>query len=179
MSETLRELGWTSYLDDGEKIIWQGRPDQAFHFQVNGFARLGSAVFVTLFSLFWMTMASRGGGVFWMFGLIIFAGGVWQLINVVYGPTFKRRHSWYTLTNRRAFIATEQPIVGRKLQSYPLTPETMLDYHAGELASVYFAEKVKRTQNGSYTIPIGFERIVSGDEVFRLMREVQSKGQAT
>ncbi|MGR3492221.1 MAG: aspartate carbamoyltransferase catalytic subunit, partial [Shimia sp.] len=84
-----------------------------------------------------------------------------------------RRHTWYTLTTRRAFIATDKPIVGRKLSSYPLAPDTKIDFIDGPPDTIHFAEKTHRGDNGTTVTPIGFERIDGGREVLRLMRGVQ------
>lgn len=171
----LKDLGWTSYLDRDEEILWQGRPDQAFKVQIDGVLQLGMSIFFVAFSVFWMFGASQAGGMFWMFGLLFFFVGLGQLFRSIFGPTVRRRSSWYTLTDRRAFIATEYPFVGRKLKSYPITAQTVLDFRADDLSSIYFAEETKRGQDGTYTIPIGFERLRQGDAVYRLMRDVQQK----
>ena len=125
------------------------------------------------FALFWMVMASAAGGGFWMFGLIHFSVGVGLAILPPFWGAWRRRHTWYTLTDRRAFIATDTPFVGRRLKSYPIESDTSIDYAPGAPATIHFAHETRRTKNGSRQVDIGFERIDQGDEVYRLMRNIQ------
>jgi hypothetical protein len=166
--------GWEGILDEGETIVWQGRPDPAFHV---GFGSLFIALIGLVFAgfaVFWMVMAAQAGGVFWMFGLIHFSIGAAMIVNAVYGDTIRRRGTWYTLTTRRAFIATNLPIKGKKLKSYPITGMTPLVYVAGPLATIRFAKEVRRGSKGNrYSVPIGFERIEDGETVYKAFRKVQ------
>ena len=166
--------GWDGILDEGETIVWQGRPDPAFHV---GFGHLFIALFGLVFAgfaLFWMAMAAQAGGGFWMFGLIHFSIGAALVFNAVFGETIRRRGTWYTLTTRRAFIATDLPIKGKKLTSYPITGMTPLDYIDGPLATIRFAKEVRRGSKGSrYSVPVGFERIEDGEAVYKVFRKVQ------
>lgn len=165
--------GWEGLLDPGEEILWQGRPDGAIVFRPRNVMMFFFGLMFAGFALFWMIMASQAGGLFWMFGLLHFSVGVGISFGGIWGPAYKRRHTWYTLTNQRAFIASDMPIVGKKLQSYPITREMVLEFVDEPLASVHFANKRKRTKNGSYLVPIGFERIVDGRNVYRMMRDIQ------
>ncbi len=167
--------GWEGILDPGEAILWQGRPDGKVAWRIGHvFSFLFGLAFAG-FALFWMVMASQAGGGFWMFGLIHFFVG----LGLAFGPPFwsawKRRHTWYTLTDRRAFIATDLPMRGRALKSYPITKSTALDYQAGEPATIHFAHEYRSTKNGSRRVPIGFERIEGGAEVYRIFRHLQQE----
>ena len=165
--------GWDGLLDEGEEILWQGRPDGRFVFKP-------SMVFTTLFglafagfALFWMIMASAAGGGFWMFGLIHFTVGIGVMVGPLIGSMWMRRHTWYTLTERRAFIARDLPVMGRSLKSYPITAETVIDYQQNALDSIYFASQTKRTKNGTREVPIGFEQLDDGPQVLKLIRQIQ------
>ena len=169
--------GWEGILDTGETILWQGRPDGAVKWKiVHIFTFLFGLAFAG-FALFWMIMAAQAGGGFWMFGLIHFSVG----ISIAVGPPFwnawRRRHTWYTLSDRRAFIATDLPLRGRRLKSYPITDDTVLDFDRGDPATIYFDHEMRRTKNGSRRVDIGFERIEDGAEVYALFRKIQ-KGAA-
>ncbi len=165
--------GWDGLLDPGEAILWQGRPDGRIVWRIQHVFTLLFGIAFAGFAVFWMVMASQAGGAFWMFGLIHFGVG----LSVAFGPPFwsawRRRHTWYTLSDRRAFIATDIPFRGRKLKSFPIGPDTMLDYSPGTPATIHFAHEYRRTKNGSRRVPIGFERIEDGDEVYKKMREIQ------
>ncbi|MCW8842142.1 MAG: aspartate carbamoyltransferase catalytic subunit [Rhodobacteraceae bacterium] len=166
---------WAGLLDEGETILWQGRPDGSVTFTI---ANLMTSLFGLAFAgfaLFWMIMASQAGGFFWMFGLIHFCVGCGLAAGPLFWDAFRRRHTWYTLTNQRAFIATNLPFKGKSLDSYPMTADTPLSLMDGPPATVYFAAGLRRGRNGKrHHTKIGFERIEEGREVFRMMRDIQS-----
>lgn len=166
--------GWEGILDEGEKILWQGRPGQDFHIPAGSiFIALFGLVF-TGFAVFWMSMMAGMAGPFWMFGLIHFSAGLAVSGSAVFGNTWKRRHSWYTLTDRRAFVATDLPFKGRNLKSYPIGPTTTIDYQAGPPATVHFAEELRSGSKGrTYKARVGFERLDDGAEVMRQIRKAQ------
>ncbi len=165
--------GWEGILDPGEKILWQGRPDGQVAFKIGHIFTFIFGLFFAGFAVFWMVMASQAGGFFWMFGLIHFGVGVSLSIGPPFYSAWKRRHTWYSLTNKRGFIATDTPFLRRKLASYPITPDTALGYTAGTPATIHFAQESRRSKNGTYQVDIGFERIDGGETVYRLMRDIQ------
>jgi len=167
--------GWEGILDTGEKILWQGRPDGKIVFRPANIVTFLFGLFFAGFALFWMIMASAAGGFFWAFGLIHFSVGLGLSFGAIFWGVFVRRHTWYTLTDRRAFIATDIPIGRRSLKSYPITDDTVLDFAPGDPASVWFAEEVRRNKNTSIRKKIGFERITDGEKVYRMFRDIQEQ----
>lgn len=164
---------WNGLLDSDETIQWQGSPDSAFHI---GIAELGAAVFGTVFAgfaLFWMIGASQAGGGFWMFGLIHFTVGVAMVLGALFWGTWRRRHTFYTLTNKRAFIATDLPFKGRALASYPITADTPLKFDLGDLTTIHFAQEERQRKGRTIRQDVGFERIADGQSVVSLIRKVQ------
>ena len=166
--------GWEGILDDGETVLWQGRPNASFVFKARYiFTTLFGLTFAA-FALFWMFMARSAGGTIWMFGLIHFSAGIGLVIAPAFYSIWKRRHTWYTLTDRRAFIATDKPFSGRKLKSYPIDSDTTLDYTPGHYSTIYFAHEHRSGKNGTVHTPVGFERIEDGKAVYELIRDIQS-----
>ncbi|MDA7429996.1 aspartate carbamoyltransferase catalytic subunit [Primorskyibacter aestuariivivens] len=165
--------GWEGILHEGETILWQGRPDGAFHLTGARIAEGVFGLFFAGFALVWMMLAANGPGPMWMFGLIHFSVGVGVAFHGFYWPTFLRRRTWYTLTTDRAFIATDLPIKGKSLKSYPVTSDTALSLEDGDPGSIWFAHEFKRTKNGSHRVNIGFERINAAREVLKLMTGIQ------
>jgi hypothetical protein len=165
--------GWDGILDEGEDIIWQGRPDAKLVFKPENIVMFLFGLAFAGFALFWMVMASMAGGFFWMFGLIHFSVGVGIAGGALFWNAYKRKHSWYTLTSRRAFIATDMPVMGRSLKSYPIDEDTVLDFIDGDLATIHFATERKRGKNGTYTVNIGFEWIENGRAVYQIFRDIQ------
>ena len=85
---------------------------------------------------------------------------------------FERWHTFYTLTTRRAFIA-KRTFGRRKLESWPITPDTPLSFEDAPLADIWFAERVVTGRRGRWTRKVGFERLENGREVMRHLRAVQ------
>lgn len=168
------KTGWEGILDEGEQILWQGRPDAAVVWKIGHAMTFVFGLFFAGFALFWMVMASQAGGGFWMFGLIHFGAGIAIAVGPPFYASWRRKHTWYTLTDRRAFIATDKPFAGRKLKSFPITEKTALEYESGQPASIYFAHEYRSGKNGSRRVPVGFERIEGGAEVYGMFREIQS-----
>jgi hypothetical protein len=165
--------GWEGLLRDGEEILWQGRPEP-------GIALKPTHIFSTLFGLafsgfavFWMVMASRAGGFFWMFGLIHFSVGISMSVGTIIGPAYMRGKTWYTLTNRRAFIADISIFGQKRLNFYPIAPETPISIITGNYTTINFASKTRRGKNRTYTVPIGFERLNDGPTVSKLISDMQ------
>lgn len=166
--------GWAHYLDPDERIIWQGRPDGGFHMKPKNFILAAFGVFFAGFAAFWMVMASSAGGGFWAFGLIHFSVGVGVVFSAIYWNTFKRRRSWYAVSNRRAFIASEMPFRGRRLRSWPIDNQVPLELDEGAFSNVWFAKETRRSKkSGTQTVRIGFERLPEGRDVYRILRDVQ------
>jgi len=170
--------GWKGILDDGEEIMWQGRPDGAIVWRM---AYAFSIVFGLMFSgfaLFWMIMAAQSGGPFWMFGLLHFFAGIGIALGPPFWGAWRRRHTWYTLTDRRAFIATDMPIRGRDLKSYPIDDDTLVEVDNGNPGSIYFATERKRRQKGYQDVKVGFERIGDWERPYHLIRGMQRRENA-
>jgi hypothetical protein len=174
MSPRPIDLGsvWGALLREGEQILWQGRPSSRLRLEFRSpFEPLFFLVF-TGFSVFWMAGASAAGGVFWMFGLLFFAIGSYQLFGIHFWRAFVRSASHYSLSSQRAFIATE--IFGkRRLDSYDITRASPLSLQDGTPGSVFFAERIKRGENSDAVIPIGFEMIADARQVFSMIGRIQ------
>ncbi len=165
--------GWENILDADEHILWQGRPDPTLRFAFAGLGRTMFGAAFAGFALFWMTMAAQGGGFFWMFGLIHFFAGIGVMGSGMFWPGIQAHHTWYSLSNQRAFIATDFPWSSRRLNSYPITDQSSLSFEEGPLTSIFFASEDYRRKGRTQTRRIGFERISDGRSVYNLMRDIQ------
>ena len=164
---------WHGILQNGEDILWQGRPDAAISMRPENIGPAIFGVFFAGFALFWMYQASRGGGMFWMFGLLHFGAGLGVALWSIFGTRFRHKRTWYTLTNRRAFIATFMPISDRRLQSFAINAQTPIDYIDGQPPSIMFATKTQRKRNRLQDVPVGFERIRDAATVQGHIRDIQ------
>ncbi len=165
--------GWKDIFEADEKIVWQGVPDGGVHIGRRHIPMMAFGAVFAGFALFWMIGAASTGGSFWMFGLLHFTIGLLLALAPIYWDPYRRRHTWYTLTNKRAYIATDLPLLGRQLKSYPITRNMPLELDENDVPTVYFAEEWKRRKNGSYRHKIGFERISDGLKVYGLLRDLQ------
>jgi len=173
--------GWDGILAPDERILWQGRPDGGFRITgVHVALGLFGMVFAG-FAALWMALAAQAGGIFWVFGLIHFTVGLGIALAGPFGGMFVRRRTWYTLTNRRAFIATDLPVSGRTLRDYPITPDTKVTFAEGALSSIRFAtlsgpvdlSPPRHRPRRIYTSRIGFDQIAGGRHVLALFRQAQ------
>jgi hypothetical protein len=165
--------GWDGILNEGEEILWQGRPDTGLIFSASALGKLVFGLFFSGFAVFWMIGAASTGGIFWMFGLIHFFAGIGVMGSGVVWPGVKAHHTWYSLSNHRAFIATDFPWSSRRLNSYPISAQTSLSLEQGKLDSILFATEEYRVKGRTRTRRIGFERIRDGRTVYNLMRDIQ------
>ena len=173
MTQLTQNDPWAGILSPNEDILWQGSPEPGFSCgPVQIFGILFGLAF-SGFALFWMILAMQADGLFWMFGLIHFTAGLAVIVGNTIWPTYKRRHTFYTLTNKNAFIASNLPIRGKSLKSYPITIHTPIDYQNREYPNIMFATKTVRTKNGSREVPIGFERIADAPTVLAHIRKIQ------
>ncbi|PHQ99198.1 MAG: aspartate carbamoyltransferase catalytic subunit [Marinosulfonomonas sp.] len=170
---SIAPTGWEDIFEEGEELLWQGRPDGAVVWQKkhNVTALMGLAV--TGFGVFWIVSSWQVGNDFWVFGLGFLLLGPALAIAPPYMNAMMRRSTWYSLSNRRAFIATERENVGRKLAAYIIRPDFTLDYDGQTPGSIIFAIEVRQPGNSAYRVSIAFERISEAAEVYEMMRGIQ------
>ena len=165
--------GWEGLLDEGETILWQGRPVAGLSFHGSDVMSMAMGVFFMGFSIFWMGMAANitsgfngfGGGfpkLFPLFGIPFFLIGFYNAIGHVFWKAYLRSKTHYTLSSKRAFIATDHPSSGRLLRDYPIDAQTDIILKVGPPDSIWFAGK-----------RIGFARIEDARSVHKLMRQIQ------
>ncbi|MCV6595539.1 MAG: aspartate carbamoyltransferase catalytic subunit, partial [Mangrovicoccus sp.] len=146
--------GWEGILQPGEKLLWQGQPDRRIAWEEFNLKRAAFGAVIIGFSLFWTAGAMQAAppglpglilplaGLFFLFqGLRVAGGYLWL-------DAYRRRHSWYSLSTQRAFIATDM-LGRRKLRDFPITPETPLSYEQGDPGSIWFSKEYRSTKNGS------------------------------
>lgn len=167
--------GWDGILNDGETILWQGRPDAGLSFQNIDIMSTLTGLFFIGFSIFWMAMAMNiasdfrptdfGGllpKIFLLFGLPFFFIGCYNAFCHVLWDAYLRAKTHYTLTKKRNFIATDHPSKGKLLIDRDIDADMTITLKVGPPDSVFF--------QGTR---IGFKRIEDGRHVHKLMRQVQ------
>ncbi|NOR63942.1 MAG: hypothetical protein GQ535_15835 [Rhodobacteraceae bacterium] len=167
--------GMEDLLDEGEVIRWQGRPDSTNVWFTMQYVSLVLGLAVSAFAVIWMMQAAKESGWGWAFGLIFLCFGIFITLALPYGSPYFRSKKRYALTNWRALIITDLPILGRKIKSYPITPQSPLEIDTRYKSSVYFATKAARSARGAYKIKIGFELIDDAEQVLALLQEIQKE----
>lgn len=185
---------WGHYLDSDETLLWQGAPSAGLRFArsdlvpaIIGIVLLGYLVFWSGMAASMSALAQIGQGMGMasgvgpglvmvpiMFALPLVAIAGYLILGRPLVAAYRRRHTRYALTDRRAIVA--HSAFGRSLRSYPIERDTLIDYRPGREATIWVAEEERRGAKGRrYTVKHGFEFIPDGDEVYRLMRQIQRR----
>ncbi len=194
LEQTQARTGWAVYFDPDETLLWDGAPGRGIKLELHMLGQSAFGLIFFGFALFWIIMATNivgAGGpaqLFPLFGLPFLAIGAWFLFGHILWDAYLRSKTRYALSNKRAFIARQ--VFGRRLKSYPIDPDTELDYRPGEPATIYFAKRMVKRRVGARSgsssstglsryrmVPIGFRYIPDGDKVYQLMRRAQ-RGEA-
>lgn len=172
--------GWEGILAADEQIVWQGQPDPRLELDSLRVSRVIFGLATAGFAIFWSMMAARssdGGiaglllplfGLFFVFISLKRAGGylLWD--------SYRRKRTWYTLTDTRAFVATQ--MFGRKdLASYPIGRDTVIDFDGKDPGSIWFAYEYQRNKQGSRRKKVGFEQIPDALRVHNKVVAVQNR----
>jgi hypothetical protein len=177
--------GWAAQLRPGERLLWEGAPAQAMPFAWSTALEIAVGLLVAGFGVAFLASAPQGQAS-WLegreIGLFALVGGLYLAFGRRAWLRFERRCTRYALTDNRALIATRH--WGRRLRSFPITPQTALDYYPGELATIIFARErprfVVRHASGpafdreTEVTEIGFEAIPDGERVMALLNAIQS-----
>jgi hypothetical protein len=164
--------GWDDILDEGEEILWQGRPDTSLVFDANALITSAFGVVFLSGALLWLNFAlthTAGLGIlaviFPAFGLIFVVIGLYLVAGHYHASAYRRRNTWFTLTSKRAYVATA--FLGqRSLKSWAVTPTLTLLLADGTPGSIWF-------DPGARPQRVGFERIADARAVLALMHRIQ------
>ena len=162
---------WAGLLDPDERVIWQGQPSGRVQLEFE-------SAFSVLFMVVWTAIP--------LFALIaqpqsallivpvLFVGiGAYFFVGQHFWAAYLRRRTFYTLTNKRAFIG-RSTFANRTLDSFPITEATTLQLDEGRACAVWFSTGAQSKMfSNSKEGPIGFERLDDPRAVYQLLRQVQ------
>lgn len=163
---------WDGILGEGEAIEWQGAPVQGLfwelgrHGTITAIAAATGAIALSVFTLGTSPEIGNTALVFLAWGVI------WAVVH--HARSFwNRRRTFYTLTNRRAFIATWHFGV-QTLRAYPIAtmrPLRLQDTHPGH---IWFDQDkvVRSTATGGrkeVIVDVGFQHLANPREVHDLL----------
>jgi hypothetical protein len=165
--------GWEGILDPGEQILWQGSPVPRPGPPLRRRRDRLMPFAIIAFSIFWMIQAMQAGGILWLFGLVFLYLGVREFRRQPARARDALAGTFYTLTDRRAFIATE--IGGKRdLKSYPIGKDTVVELVDGVPGSVYFSTGAAGDSSfGGIRFRAGFELVEDARSVYARIREIQ------
>lgn len=179
-----RPESWEAYLDPGERLLWEGEPAAGIRIRGSDIAQSVFGLFFGGFAIFWVTMASSmtsgqsmpgDMGIFQffpLFGVPFVLVGAYMVFGQYVWKAFVRGRTRYALTTKRALIA--KSVWGRSLKSWPINGRTRIELEPGRESTIWFAEEERRGSKGRrYTVKKGFEYIPGGEELYRMMRQVQ------
>lgn len=173
---------WDDILDEDEVILWQGQPDPHVRFGIPDSPSVGLMLLFWLGAgAGWMAYASEA----WPFGLIHLAIGTAAFGGALIWRPMVWRRTFYSLSNKRAYVATDAPFQGKRLRSFTLDADNRVTLEGGPLYDVNFATSVLplkddiRSPRARFRHPIvlqrhGFERLRDGQQVYHLIRDIQS-----
>jgi hypothetical protein len=185
--------GWDGILQDGETILWQGQPVPGIRWRDLLSAQSAFGVVFAGFALFWITAAAAmtaGSGApgvfafFPLFGLPFLAVGLYMVGGQAVIDAMRRGKTWYTLTDRTAFVASE--FLGRKsLDSYPLAKMPFVRLIDDDPGSIEFGDMIPVRRNtrsaggrgqslGAVGAAPGFHRIGDARKVYAQMRRARA-----
>ncbi len=162
---------WHTLLDPDKHIVWQGQLSSRVQLEFD-------SGFFVLFMMVWggiplILVISNPG--FLLLGVpALFVGiTLYFFVGQHFWAAFQRSSTFYTLSNKHAFIAY-RGLAGRKLDSFPITSETTLRLDEGRKSAVWFGLREGRQMFSNATErPLGFERLDAPREVYQLLRAVQ------
>lgn len=167
MSDRKQDLpqAWRGILRGDERILWQGAPQEAFHFKRNY-----ASSFIAAFAMIAVVIYLDLDPIMVIFVMII---GALTVIGAPIWDAIRRHYSFFTLTEQRAFIGTDMPVLSRSLKSYPIDAGTQVDYRPGPFDTIYFAHEMHRNEDGEYRVEIGFENLRDGRAVYDLIQQIK------
>ena len=165
---------WDGILGEGEQIEWQGAPVQGFQWELGRRETL-AAIAATAggITLFAFTLG-RSNDTMGNAALVFLAWGVIAAVVYHAWSFWNRRRTFYTLTNRRAFIATWHFGV-QTLRAYPIAtmrPLRLVDTRPGHVFFDHDTVRRKDRSTGFYEtqiVEVGFLNLASPREVHDLL----------
>lgn len=172
--------GWEGILAADEQIVWQGQPDPRLELEALKASQVIFGLATGGFAVFWSVMAAQSsdggltGILLPLFGLFFVVVSFKRAGGHIFWDSYRRKRTWYTLTDRRAFVATQ--MLGRKnLAFYPIDRETVIDFNGKDPGTIWFAYEYQRNKQGSSRKKVGFEQIPDALRVHNKVVAVQNR----
>ncbi len=176
---------WEDYFESGETLLWQGQPRPmrrpsigAIFLAVFGIPFLVAGLFIFFTAIAGLAGADNGvgnwamAGFMLVFSLPFIGAGAGMMFGPWYMQANAHRKVRYALSNKRAYIATQW--WSKSLQSVLIDPDGTVTLENDR--DVFFRTEIGQDGDGDKTTQRkGFENIADADEVYRLIRGIQSE----
>ena len=179
--EGLAAKTWEHFLEEGERVLWHGRPDAVKLFSPTATKNFVVGIPLIAFGAVMVNVTWPQHGNFqgmwpvWVIAALLIGAGLGYSLTAPYRDRAKRMRTWYTLTNKRAVIATD--IKRREFTSYPITSENDIRLPIfGPKTTVWFAQHVDPADDHDDTDDItliGFELIKDAPYVADLLEDIK------
>lgn len=180
---TKAPIDWQDLLQKDEEILWQGQPYTSVVLRKRHILPAIVGLIMIALGIISIYKSLQDGNYLWLAGLVFAAIGVLALIAPPVISAIFLRNTWYTLSNKRAFIATNRPDIGRDLNIYLIDPNFRISFDGKDPASITFGKEF-RSQDldknhpmgpSNHRVNISFERIPNGQKVYQAMLDIQKE----
>ena len=179
--EGLKAKSWEHFLEDRERVLWHGRPDAEALFSPTATKNFVVGLPLIAFGAVMVNVTWPQHGNFqgmwpvWTIAGLLISWGLYYSASAPFKDRARRMRTWYTLTNKRAVIATD--IKRREFTSYPITKDNDIRLPLfGAKTTVWFAQHVDPADDHDDTDTItliGFELIKDAPYVAELLEQVK------
>jgi hypothetical protein len=166
-------IGWEEIFEPDEVLLWQGRPDPAFAWQKRHILPIILGLSVACLGIIWIFFTELGNGYTVIMGIVLLCLSGFLIIAPPVMAQMVRKASWYSLSNKRGFIAMHRPNLGRKLNAYEIDPDYPIKFDGNDLATINFAIAPRVNGNRADLMKVNFDLIEDGRKVYDLMRDIQ------
>jgi len=170
---SIAPTGWEDIFEPGEVLLWQGRPDPKIVWQKGHFLPAILGLSVAGLGILWIFFTPLGDGYASILGVFLLLLAAFLGIGPPVMSAMVRKATWYSLSNRRGFIAMNREQVGRKLSAYVIEPDFDIKFDGQDPATIMFAIEIRQPGSASYIAKISFDRIAEGQKVYDMMRSIQ------
>ena len=164
---------WDGILDAGERVVWQGSPTGRLRLEFR-------SVFHVIFMAFWgaipTAMVIANPAALFLIVPAVFMGiTLWFFVGQHFWAAHRRRNTFYTLTDRRLFVATST-LGKRKLESIPITRDLVIELDDKPEGNIWLEDGAR---TGVYVNGTkkkrGLEQLADARDAYRHLRAVQSE----
>ena len=180
------------HLQEGERLVWRGRPAGDFRFRIGSRRGLGREELLCL--LVGMGFVAAGVTVFWrlaplvahggaslgeaLFALLVAAAGVGLIVGPHWVDMRRRQRQHYALTDQRALVLT-----GGRLIEHPLGPDCPAELLPGDPGGVVVAVRQRAMSTTALLLGrrmrpgdiLSFELIDEAERVRTLVEQYRSR----